>query len=228
MADSPIIFSGPMVRALLDGRKTMTRRLAWSSKWICACGWKGKPEQLKPTPAGGLACPICGGTGGLAHRFVPTPWQDRRPGDRLWVREGYCPRSNSKLLIEQVQKPFYMATDGEGDMNKPAAWRWRPSIHMPRWPSRLTLVVTATKIERLQGISEADAIAEGIERDCSDGCCWKEYGKEPEGTVFDPRESFASLWRSLHGPESWDANPEVVAISFTVHKVNIGQMKEPA
>jgi hypothetical protein len=203
MSDYPIIFSAPMVQALLAGRKTMTRRLAWRNG---------------PAIEGGVV---------RVQEAKPSPWQKVKPGDRLWVRESFCRRS--ELPISTVQKPFYMATDGTGDISKPAGWPWKPSIHMPRWASRLTLIVTATKIERLQDISKEDAIAEGIERVKLGPFGWRDYEwiDQPEpgtGAVA----SFMTLWDSIHGPDGWTSNPEVVALTFRVVRENIDRIKEAA
>ena len=92
--------------------------------------------------------------------------------------------------------------------------RWRPSIHMPRSASRLTLTVTEVRVQRLQDISEEDARAEGIEG---------EFLPWPQG-YWTYRPYFAELWNSLHGPDAWDANPWVVALSFTVQHGNIDQI----
>jgi hypothetical protein len=98
-----------------------------------------------------------------------------------------------------------------------------PSIHMPRWVSRMTGAVTATKLERLQDISEEDAKAEGISQEL--GGFWRAY----EGaTGTTARAGFALLWNHLHGAGSWDASPAVVALTFTVHKTNIDQVKAAA
>lgn len=183
MTDIPIIFSAPMVRALLEGRKTMTRRLAWR-----------EVEAPKLTERS-RARLICG------RYELPSPWQNARPGDRLWVRA---------------------------------------SIHMPRWASRLTLVVTATKIERLQEISIDDAWAEGIHRIGP----FKEIGGDPTflkniAGVEDANrastnfpcvlQAWHHLWASINGEASWAANPEVVALAFTVHQTNIDKLpQQPA
>jgi hypothetical protein len=189
MVDRSVIFSAPMVRALIEGRKTMTRRLAW--------------RELKDD----------------AGRFigqVPSPWQKVQPGDRLWVRESIGRKPASFLGIQAtngVEAAFYVA-DGNDLVNEHEFglcpwWKQKqslPSIHMPRWASRLTLTVTATKIERLQAITHDDALAEGV-------------GIFPHSMSAQKR--FAELWASLHGPQSWDANPEVVAIRFAVEQRNI-------
>ena len=171
MTDRPIIFSAPMVQALLAGRKTMTRRLAFG-------------HQAKT--------PDC---------FYPSVWQKVRPGDRLWVREAFTVRDGHV---------FYRAgpiSPGRS-FDEPMMLSCRPSIHMPRKLSRLTLFVTAVKIERLQKISAADIAAEGVE-------CGK------VGFPRAARAIFSGLWDSLHGPGAWKANPEVVVLTFTVHRCNI-------
>lgn len=151
MTDRPIIFSAPMVLALLAGRKTMTRRLAWrrDQKW-------------------GDARPIVGSE---RDYMIPTTWQRVKSGDRLWVRENLTRRRGNFLGIPQnVIEAHYAADDedvvNEHEFNLLPWWKGKgglPSIHMPRRVSRLTLVVTATKIERVQAISETDAKAEGVE-----------------------------------------------------------------
>lgn len=184
--DIPVIFSSPMVRALLDGRKTMTRRLAW------------QPRREIKKGVGIYGCPA-------------SPWQKVEPGDRLWVREcwaGYIEKMDGTTGVPWAH---YRATD-ENDFLP--GMKWKPSIHMPRWASRLTLVVTSTKIERLQDISEADAKAEG----------WTprpEVSADPEVHRDAARDWFSDLWTDLHGVESWRSNPEVVALSFKVVRQNI-------
>lgn len=196
MTDRPIIFSGPMVRALIEGRKTQTRRLAW---------------QSDPDPQ--------------ADDW-PTIWQRVKPGDRLWVRETWDDPAGER-------RPIYRADlspeqqDESDRINricrglKGIASPWRPSIHMPRWASRLTLVVTSTRIERLQDISDEDAEAEGCQG----------YWSHLDNRFILARENFGDLWDSLHGATpnaNWDANPEVVALSFTAHLSNIDAMERAA
>lgn len=183
MADYPVIFSAPMIVALLENRKTMTRRLAWR-------------ESRK-----------------LGVERAPTIWQKVKPGDRLFVRENF---SGPYLMSEEKPSewhagPFWYWADGNpprGDWTKP-----RPSIHMPRFASRLTLFVTATKVEPLQDISEADAQAEGAPRAIA--------GNSDAGIITTHRTGFVGLWRSLHGDDAWAQNPDVVALTFTVVHANI-------
>ena len=211
MADRPIIFSAPMVRALLDGRKTQTRRVL-------------KPQ---PEPLGRFV----GFSGSAETARCKVRYA---PGDRLWVREAFITGYD---IDDKYGRPtgdkrvWYRATDSnltwfdpdtETTLDNPP---WRPSIHMPRWASRITLTVTDVRVQRLQEISEADAVAEGIEGD--DYGAWLCYASEPKGQTHwaDPRESCRTLWDSIHGPGAWGANPWVSAITSTTHRCNIDQME---
>jgi hypothetical protein len=204
--DIPVIMSGPMVRATLDGRKTVTRRLAWRGEKV---GGRRKPsswQQVKPAARlwvrETVACGACAPS-------APSTW-----APSFWRREQGTPENRNDL---------WYAADGLSPRSPiTERGKWVPSIHMPRWASRLTLVVTATKIERLQDISEEDARAEGIFDFYSPG---RMFGvKVEEGYAFcglSARESFMSLLCDLHGPDAWNKNPEIVAVSFRVIKANI-------
>ena len=98
-----------------------------------------------------------------------------------------------------------------------------PSIHMPRWASRLTLELTDVRVERLQDISEQDAVAEGIERCAIGGRAWRIYSKSalPNEGYPNPRDSYESLWQSINSRSSWDANPWVWVLAFNVHHGNV-------
>lgn len=184
MVDRPIIFSGPMVRALLAGRKTQTRRLASSPLARCAVG------------------------------------------DRLYVREAWAPLSactlNDPGSQAMADNGFYRADDStiEGEIS-----RWTPSIHQPRWASRLTLTVAAVRIEPLCSITDADAEAEGVRRTTRG---WHVPGAELP-PVSTAAEAFARLWSSLHRTdgECWSDNPDIVALTFTVTAENIDRMAVP-
>lgn len=209
MTDIPIIFSAPMVRALLEGRKTMTRRLARTERKIPGPGTLGgEPDRIEG----------------------PSPWQRVKIGDRLWVREtwrasygwdwyseklGRTPRPSDITPGNIIE---YLA-DGEHELG---GKNW-PSIFMPRWASRLTLIVTGVKIERLQDISDNDMLAEGIIPYKSGNMPMfgipVPHAFEHPGLTL--RETFLNLWCTLHGPNAWNQNPFVVAISFRVIKANI-------
>lgn len=197
MIDRPILFSGPMVRALLNGRKTQTRRV------------------LRTT----------GGT-------FKSP--NYRRGDRLWVREtwavgniydGMAPRD-----INPGGKPGWCGIRFAATQDR-IGIKDRPSIFMPRWASRLTLTVTNVRVQRLQDISEDDAIAEGC-RPYFDHDNPSEHAG-PNGTVHlmaplrGPVDDFHRLWDSLNADRApWASNPWVCAVSFTVHPFNIDQEAE--
>ena len=223
MTDRPIIFSAAMVRALLDGRKTQTRRL------LSIKGHRKISEfQRSSTPGYDWT-----------FRDEKLRWHDLRDnelrrrlraaqaGDRLWVRENFAmgfDHDDHDMRIGDEPKPFYAASydgmrwyDPDRDELRDEP-RWKPSIHMPRWASRLTLVVTGVKVERLQEISREDAIAEG----CESPLIGTEAPAPAHGVYLaDERTSFAQLWNRLHGPGSWDANPWIVAVSFVTHMRNI-------
>ncbi len=202
MTDRPIIFSAPMVNALRAGRKTQTRRLAWS------------PGKY------------------LVGRSPRAVWQDAKPGDRLWVRESVRAEEcvcdgfdgvryaadhawrtidNSQAAADAWLTLFHYRGRGRGRIGHPV-----PSIHMPRWVSRLTLLVTAVRIERLRDISEEDAEAEGAPRLAVD-----DEGKFCEIAGGTHHCGFVGVWQHIHGRNSWDENPEVVAITFQVQHRNI-------
>jgi len=215
MKERPILFSAPMVRALLEGRKTQTRRV------------------MKPRPPGDLMH-VVRLTSRAFFRFYgddhsafayDCPYG--QPGDRLWVRETfYCddfryPDGPKDELRERLEyRADHRCANWEAGCpcrDDQGRGGWRPSIHMPRWASRITLEVTDVRVERLQDISEEDAKAEGAE--FHDG---REVGHSGwrhdchHGFVYaTAREGFAALWDSINGPDSWKANPWVWAITFS-------------
>ena len=166
-----------MVRAILDGTKTQTRRI------------------VKPLPSGHALTvtmhPIGHAEFYRNHRcldIVRCPYS--KPGDNLWVRETWSDKGD--------MRPFYRADNGSW---LPYGGKWKPSIFMPRWASRITLEVESVRVERLQAISEADAIAEGI----------KPFPSSPSKI---PVMQYQDLWESINGPGSWQANPWVWVITF--------------
>ncbi len=186
MTERPILFNAPMVRAVLEGRKTQTRRV------------------VKPQPRDAQRIEECAGGGWMVDREqINFPYA---PGMRLWVRESFSGPHRVDHLppsLWPVNPPLWYWADGNpssGDWTRP-----RPSIHMPRWASRILLEVTAVRVERLQDISEADAMAEGVG--------WSDY-QDQHGERMEPREAFAALWEQINGPGSWDANPWVWVVEF--------------
>lgn len=213
--ERPILFSGPMVRAILAGQKTQTRRA------VKLRGHDGLQEDHAP----------------WLYRQHPGKWlwqhaidKDRviieacpygAPGDRLWVREAWrlplsLDKENAKTISEKALAAGYEApwapVQYEADLAR-ANWdlstsvgRYRHARYMPRWASRITLEITNVRAERLHEISEEDACAEGT--------------REPSVAVLigggdvTERRVFARLWAKINGPESWDANPMVWVVMF--------------
>ena len=193
--ERPILFSGPMVRALLAGTKTQTRRIvkARDLEWMDVHQGLREPDNAERCPYGQSGDRLlCSG-----HRIG---------GDRLYVREAWAaPHAYDHLpprLIPQDARIHYAATEDRGGL------LWRPSIHMPRWASRITLEVTGVLVERLQEISYEDARAEGVE-------FWRNDGTLTElPPCSEHRYAFEDLWTSINGADSWNANPFVWVVSF--------------
>lgn len=223
MADNrerPILFSGPMVLSILQGRKTQTRRVVKGT----ALDWLNDA------------------------RFTPSYVADRAnglsrfgyPGDRLWVRETWCPANSDngpvvlykadqgrRYLVDESYPVDYSKFPVKG--NAWSAWASeveegstkanRPAIHMPRWACRLVLEITDVRIERLHDITEADARAEGAEVALAPD--W--YAERPGEMRFaQHRYGFADIWGNINGAESWNANPWVWVITFKPWEIQHG------
>jgi hypothetical protein len=212
MVDRPIIFSAPMVAALLDGRKTQTRRVLKQQPDADSVR-RVSGDWLWSNPDGDSGC-------------VAVPYA---PGDRLWVREAWRARLYNQNVPPRQIDPWATRLHYEADGLPPECddgtnWdRLRSPIHMPRWASRLTLTVTDVRVQQLQEISEADAWAEG----CAWSDLWEGFTPCPQSgdcRYFNSRSavaSFEQLWSGIHGPDVWDRNPVVSALTFTVERRNI-------
>ncbi|WP_400258240.1 hypothetical protein [Serratia nevei] len=210
MKERPVIFNGEMVLAILDGRKTQTRRV------------------IKLSHERGMVNPVIRGRNGeissISCRLAPTLCPFGQVGDRLWVRETFailgnedgCPIDWDGNLIKGDEKHaarIYKASCWQEpgnyglwsipDRDTQYEGAWRPSIHMPRWASRISLEITAVRVERLNDISEEDAKAEGVKA----GVC-------PGHEHMMHQVAFSELWQSIYGAESWRANPWVWVIEF--------------
>lgn len=188
MKEIPILFSGEMVRAILDGRKTQTRRVIKLSNrsrhdeppiYDSAIGWrfKGGPN---------LQCPY-------GH-----------PGDRLWVRETWGVLHQGSF--GRIKDAYvYRATDDGAVERRYRDFKWRPSIHMPRGISRITLEITGVRVQRVQEISVEDCIAEGLVT----------YAREHDAKC-DLQDQFIALWDSINSARGfgWEENPWVWVIEF--------------
>ena len=211
MTERPILFSAPMVRALLDGTKTQTRRVV-------------KPQPLAVTlvPSGNHLFDYRDDLSDYSRvvdmKKAVTLCPYGQPGDRLWVREAWQAFFDDEVPADRPRGPrhtlgqparpdrksfvFYRA-DGDGPVHKDGyKARWMSPLHMPRKYSRLNLEVTGLRVERLQDISEADAIAEGVPNSLH----------LPGGRFA--RENFAHVWWAIHGDDAWEANPWVWVVEF--------------
>lgn len=186
----PILFSTAMVRAILDERKTQTRRVVkvkGCKPFIPPSNWDEEDVQQ------------------WTNGYYPYG----KPGDILWVRETW---NHIPLVYMNLSEDGYFAykTDSQ-EWKQFEGWTWKPSIHMPFAAARIFLRVKSVRVERLQDISEEDAVAEGA----------TPAKIEVAAALFQTtsarrcyRDGFKSLWQSINGPESWDANPWVWVVEF--------------
>lgn len=213
MKERPILFNGEMVRAILDGRKTMTRRMV-------------KPQPHEGSKLWGM----------IQHDGEPRAlfWCEGQPssygtplpmnvGDRLWVRETFriynsaseCACYDECKCARMNGKPLYRASDPSPDDDK-----WTPSIHMPRWASRITLEITGVRVERVQEMegmdaASSDALKEGVHRIHHEGgnYYYSAFRNQPDPKNWtDPCLAFKELWQSIYA--NWDANPWVWVYEF--------------
>lgn len=246
MKERPILFSAPMVRAILEGRKTQTRRSIHPKPQESEYNpgsfpvWYRQPKTVvhnakRKNPATGEweDCKSTIKKGSLIHAQVTKEWfVDNCPygqqGDVLWVREtwraDWVYDNSPPSKIEPTGGIRYEA-DGEETIYGSYSWskKTRPSIFMPRWASRITLEVIGIRIERLQDITEEDSKMEGVELNRFDSMpvegsmTWRDYSR-PEGEwgygCGHAKGSYSSLWESINGPGSWDANPWVWVVEF--------------
>lgn len=215
--ERPILFSAPMVRAILEGRKTQTRRVVkpvgrdtdfvlvdHEGRWLPYRSddgestfhtvRRGGKDYLDESP---IACPY------------------GKPGDRLWVRETFQRFTDDGEMMYKADAGAFEAMN-ELKRDECAEARWRPAIHMPRWASRITLEVTDVRVERLQDISDRgpqnDCTAEGVFHCGMQAPSYEQW----QGAGFRSSEKwmYRKLWESINGPGSWDKNPWVWVIEF--------------
>jgi hypothetical protein len=201
MKERPILFSGPMVEAILEGRKTQTRRVI-RVEWL-RCLDLDEPDDV-------------------VKALQQCPYGKPEDGDRLWVRETWGAIWPGDYPVPlRLCKIEYRADLPAGNTDYPGQWpakeaqgydeapKWKPSIHMPRWASRLTLAITVVKVERLQDITLEDVKAEGIP-----GYSFARGAISDKPP--DPRWKYIELWNRLNAKcgYSWDSNPWVWVIEF--------------
>lgn len=221
MSERPILFSGPMVRAVLDDSKTQTRRIVKPQPIGRPWFWEGDSVDPEPQWFDGYERGRAPCGAGIEDINKPIRCPYGQPGDRLWVRETWDWRDWSWNKDCRVRIAY--AADGEqADKTSPVGWRptiynyerWRPSIHMPRWASRITLEVLGVRVERLQDISEEDARAEGVESWAKSDAGLATLSAVGFAVPSAPRFLFQLLWISINGQDSWDANPWVWVVEF--------------
>jgi hypothetical protein len=190
--ERPILFSAPMVRAILAGQETQTRRIVKTGPQFREWGKTvDQAYDVLVSDVDSSAAFLVAGDHGYTD-WVPCPYGTR--GDRLWVKETHVYRDKHNQV--------YYRADSEFD---PYAHNgWRPSIFMPRKWSRINLDVTAVRVETLHSISSRDAVAEGV---IDDAHSW-------DGNPTYPLARYKSLWHEINGEESWDANPWVWVVEF--------------
>ncbi|HFK1829500.1 TPA: hypothetical protein ACGW3C_000679 [Pseudomonas aeruginosa] len=216
MKERPILFNDQMVRAILDGRKTVTRRVMkpqpipsrrGGHHWPCKVHQSMLHVERELQNGEGCWC-------GLVEAACPYG----QPGDRLWVRETWAADAQVDAIepsdLSQGEPIWYPAdlSVRQTGCSMISKGRVRPSIHMPRWACRILLEITAVRVERLQDISEEQALAEGVRSEpcdhtrqaCADIGCWGDTAKG----------AFGFLWESLNGEGSWAANPWVWVVEF--------------
>lgn len=219
MKEHPILFSGEMVRAILEGRKTQTRQVIkpqpivnFTDKHSVEIEWMNVRTKKS------------GGRSFSSQELLDTFWDDicnqrltnevlcpyGRRGDRLWVRETWA----ANVPGCESQGGYSYRADHVTGNDGPTQIKWKPSIHMTRKASRITLEITGVRVERLQDISEEDAIAEGVEPSFlwTGTQRYKSYTSKTHDLT--PILSFMTLWKSINGNDSWDLNPWVWVIEF--------------
>lgn len=231
MKERPIIFNGPMVQAILAGRKTQTRRVVKTQP--------SRRANLVSMEDGEAR--FCEGEHPKHHHCEeydePAFCPYGKPGDRLWVREKFKPVASGQVRDGYGEVRYGWAYESDGVVawdlgttkiydltNQPPTGHmqfrttpWKPSIHMPRRASRITLEITAVRVERLQDITEEDAKAQGLMFHESTGGCPNWAAPDAGEWQTNPRQAFRELWESIRRPGSWDgwdANPWVWAVEF--------------
>ncbi|PLD67603.1 ASCH domain-containing protein [Klebsiella quasipneumoniae] len=223
MKERGMIFNGEMVRAILDGRKTQTRRtIKWKQTRFTEIGEREDGSKWPWSEDAEHACDF----------WHPCPFG--AVGDRIWVREAYrfpaslddvSPTGVGEMAVATgYRKPwaptFYEFTgtfsDGWKGFETPPkvsdAGKLRPSIHMPRWASRILLEITDVRVERLNSIHDVDAMREGIQNLTT--CSHSDFGIPGVVNAQHPVRAFQLLWESIYGADSWSTNPWVWVIEF--------------
>jgi hypothetical protein len=209
MKERPILFSAPMVRAILEGRKSQTRRVVKDTGLYAIEDHHGAETAMRERRNLATRCPY------------------GQPGDRLWVRETFQPlfadgvenHSETDWKTGKGYAISYPATDGIQeflDLDDNISSACKPSIHMPRWGSRIMLEITGVRVERLQDISDDDCLAEGIAQVVRERLPSIQQCGEYDAIDVDPVAEYRALWETINGSGAWDVNPWVFAVGFKV------------
>ncbi|MBL0881237.1 morphogenetic protein [Serratia ureilytica] len=219
MKERPVIFNGEMVRAILDGRKTQTRRVMAAQPESNQFGLLRISDSTKRSDIGKYHWAESNATG-THQRSALFSCQFGQVGDRLWVRETFMDLTGTG--IEATTGKFegfaYRADTPAGsygdEVRKEYGLKWTPSLHMPRKACRILLEITAVRVERLNDISEEDAKAEGVKPAGDMLPDYPDTFLTPKGDFATAKVAFQRLWQSIYGEESWRANPWVWVIEF--------------
>jgi hypothetical protein len=221
MKERPILFSSEMVCAILDGRKTQTRRVV---KPLCGCPDFYDYKKGHPYPYYFRRRDAVWASFKTIEELAANYCPFGTVGDRLYVRESFTYWEDDEFGGDYLEyRTGHRRSLGEWEYPHPIYdhcvgrfGKWTPSIHAPRWASRITLEITGVRIERLNDISEEDAIAEGIEPAIQFPARWKDYqAKFIKCGVHSPTLSFVSLWQSINAKKhSWESNPWVWVVEF--------------
>lgn len=225
MKERGIIFNGAMVRAILSGQKTQTRRIMKQQppeRWSPVTS-SGEPDlQARTYTQGVVDRHGCLQAGPQVFGVADEEWGAvspfGQPGDRLWVRETWVHIDDEDDKFDGMgSQTYYRASSPASDDRwlKDRGLKWKPSIHMPRHAARILLEITDVRIERLNSISDEDCRKEG---------CHGGHGAIP-GYQYSatPREQFSHLWQSIYGQESWDSNPWVWIYEFKLVPASAGK-----
>lgn len=223
MKERGILFSAPMVRALLDGSKTQTRRALQAQPFagdhyqgdVCFDGFRMRQSGDEAPPAKFSAEAVGGGA--YLNQEIRCPYG--QPGDRLWVRETWAQPAALDPGPTFYRADYPACAAGYTNLPTVDEITWKPSIHMFRKDSRILLEIISVRVERLNDCSEVDAIAEGIEleRCCgrsSDACGTHLGGCCGQPETVNPVTAYRELWEEINGAGSWEANPWVWVVEF--------------
>lgn len=216
--ERPILFSAPMVRAILDGRKTVTRRPVKPQPEVRMVDVIGPMLTFKNKRGGHWLYPN-------AKQQIIEDCPYGRRGERLYVRETFIDLQRTGVehrpdpngpVQRYAYRADYPAGSHSDEARKDFGLKWKPSIHMPRAACRILLEITDVRVERLQDISEEQARAEGVRLMRDDSGTW--VSREGPGKLVTPwptaKEAFSDLWNAINGTDAWDANPWLWVVEF--------------